>query len=256
MTSDHDNLHRRHTPYNPCNPCSAYNQCARPGLLRHFVSWCSLARRGLLVALTGLLACCLAPAAWAEGLASLEAFIRTTHGGHADFTQVVTAPTKAGQAARVRHSSGTFDFVRPNHFRFVYAPPLAQTIVADGRTLWLFDADLNQVTARKQTSMLASTPAALLASAPDIKTLQLAFILTAAPDQDGMEWVVATPKATDSSLQSIRVGFRSQTLAVLDVVDSFGQRSVMTFGNLQTSRLPEASLFQFKPPAGVDVIWQ
>jgi len=235
--------------------CQIYAS-GRSGLRRPFFLLWRFARHWLLAVWGGLLVCCLAPAAWADGLSSLESFIRNTHGGHAEFTQVVTAPTRAGQAARVRRSSGTFDFVRPNRFRFVYAQPLAQTIVADGRTLWLYDEDLNQVTARKQTTVLASTPAALIASAPDIKALQAEFTLTAAPEQDGMEWVAATPKANDSSVQSIRVGFRNQTLAVLDIVDRFGQRSVMTFGGLQTSRVPDAALFQFKPPAGADVIWQ
>ena len=190
----------------------------------------------------------------AGGLESLELFVKTVKTGRADFTQVVTSPAKEGQAPRVKTSSGTFEFARPHRFKFIYTRPFEQSIVADGQTLWLYDADLNQVTARKQSQVLASTPAALIASASDLAALQADFALQAAPDRDGLQWVVATPKAKDGQLQSIRVGFRGTDLAALDIEDSFGQRSVLRFGPLQTSPALSADNFQFKPPAGADVI--
>lgn len=203
----------------------------------------------------GLLAT-LAAVANASGLDSLEQFVKTAKTGRADFTQTVTAPAKEGQSARTKTSSGVFEFSRPSRFRFSYRKPFEQTIVADGQTLWLYDVDLNQVTSRKQASALASSPAAVIASAPDIKALQADFVLTAAPDKDGLEWVLASPKAKDGLLQSVRVGFTGADLAVLEIVDSFGQRSVMRFGNLHVNTPLEASTFQFKPPAGADVIQQ
>ena len=127
----------------------------------------------------GLLAASLAwlPAqpAWAGGLEALEAFLRTARTGRAEFTQVVTGPAREGQAGRTRTSSGTFEFQRPNRFRFAYRKPFEQVIVADGQTLWLHDPDLNQVTARRQAQALASTPAALVAAAPDLGALRQAF---------------------------------------------------------------------------------
>ena len=98
--------------------------------------------------------------AWADGLALLEQFVRQVHSARSEFKQTVTAPPRDGQAARTKTSTGTFEFSRPNRFRFVYRKPFDQTIVADGQTLWLFDADLNQVTARNQAQVLGSTPAA------------------------------------------------------------------------------------------------
>ncbi len=202
-----------------------------------------------------LIAAC-ALSARAGGLESLEKFIRTVKSGRADFTQVVTAPARDGQAARAKTSSGSFEFTRPSRFRFVYKKPFEQTMVADGQTLWLYDVDLNQVTARKQAAVLGSTPAALIAAAPDLKALQADFALAAAPDKDGLEWVQATPKAKDSALQSVRVGFKAGEFSVLEILDSFGQKSVMTFNGLQANAALDASLFQFKPPAGADVIRQ
>src|SRR6516225_10197338 len=139
---------------------------------------------GALLALAGA-------GAWAGGMESLEAFVKTARTGRAEFTQTVTSPPREGQAAREKVSTGTFEFQRPGKFRFDYRKPFVQNIVADGETLWLYDADLNQVTQRKQAQALGSTPAALIASAPDLKALQADFALESAPERDGLQWVKA-----------------------------------------------------------------
>ena len=89
-----------------------------------------------------------------SGLESLENFVKTTKSGRAVFTQVVTSPAKDGQVAKTKTSGGTFEFLRPNRFRFVYKKPFEQSIVSDGQTLWLYDVDLNQVTSRKLAQVL------------------------------------------------------------------------------------------------------
>lgn len=201
-----------------------------------------------------------ADAASADGLDSLETFVKTAKSGRAEFTQVVTSPAKEGQMAKPRASSGIFEFQRPNRFKFSYKKPFEQLIVADGQTLWMYDVDLNQVTTRKQSAVLGSTPAALIASAADVKALQADFTLMAIPDKDmlkdGLQWVIATPKGKDGQLQNIRVGFKGAELAALEILDSFGQRSVITFNNVQTNVNLNTETFQFKPPSAADVIRQ
>lgn len=194
--------------------------------------------------------------AHADGLQALEAFVKTARTGRADFTQVVTAPARQGQQARSRTSTGSFEFSRPNRFRFDYRKPFAQTIVADGRTLWLHDIDLNQVTARTQAQVLASTPAALIAAAPDLSSLRRDFELANAPDRDGLQWVLATPKVKEGQLTSVKVGFRGGELSVLEILDSFGQLSVMKFDRLQLNVPVPDGAFEFKPPQGADVVRQ
>ncbi len=180
--------------------------------------------------------------------------MKTAHSGRADFTQIVTAPPKDGQAQRPKQSSGSFAFQRPGRFKFVYQKPFEQTIVADGQTLWLYDVDLNQVTQRAQAQALGSTPAALLASAPDMAALRADYALEAAPEQDGLQWVQATPKARDGQLKSVRVGFEGDKLAALDILDSFGQRSQIRFTGMQLNPALPAGSFKFKPPAGADLL--
>jgi outer membrane lipoprotein carrier protein len=195
-----------------------------------------------------------------SGLESLEAFVKNTKSGRAEFTQVVTSPARDGQAAKTRTSSGSFEFLRPNRFKFVYKKPFEQSIVSDGQTLWLHDVDLNQVTARKLSQVLNGTPAAVIAAAADIKALQADFTLVPQPDKEGLEWIQATPKSKDGQVQSITVGFKESAkgseLARLEILDSFGQRSVMNFSNFEVNPSLNATGFQFKPPAGADVIRQ
>jgi outer membrane lipoprotein carrier protein len=206
------------------------------------------------IALASLLAC--AWSAQAAGLDSLESFVKSAKSGRADFTQVVTAPAREGQAARTKTSSGSFEFVRPSRFRFVYKKPFEQTIVADGQTLWLYDPDLKQVTSRKQSQVLDSTPAALIAAAPDIAALRKDFNLENAGEKDGLQWVQAPPKAKEGQLRSVKIGFRGNELASLEILDGFGQKSVITFTRMELNTPIAPEEFNFKPPAGADVLKQ
>lgn len=201
----------------------------------------------------------LAFGAQADSLDSLAQFLKQTRSMRADFVQVVAAPAKEGRPSKPKTSSGSFAFVRPSVFRFDYNKPFVQNIVADGKNLWLFDADLNQVTVRSQAQALGSTPASLIASASDLATLGKEFELLAAPSEAGVDWVVAKPKVKDSSLQQVRIGLRSEdgqmVLAHLDIVDAFGTRSQMRFDKVDVnpSQLT-ASQFNFVPPKGADVV--
>jgi outer membrane lipoprotein carrier protein len=209
------------------------------------------------------------PATAGNGLISLENFLKSTQTGKAEFSQVVTSPAKTESkadsaeksVAKVKTSSGTFEFSRPNKFKFLYKKPFEQTIVADGTTLWLHDVDLNQVTTRKQSQALGSTPAALIATAASLKALEAEFNLQDAPEANGLQWVIATPKAKEGQIQSIKVGLKNAadkgvSLSVLEILDSFGQRSVITFANVERNVTFGADNFSFKPPVGADVIRQ
>jgi outer membrane lipoprotein carrier protein len=183
----------------------------------------------------------LAFTARADGLKALERFLTGVEGGQASFTQVVTSPPRAGETVgRSKTSTGTFEFLRPNRFRFEYQKPFPQSIVADGKTLWLYDADLNQVTARPQEAVLGSTPAALIAAGTDLKALGEVFELKSGEPADGLDWVEARPRQQDGQLQQVRVGLR--------------QGSVLSFTQWQPAATVSAVRFRFTPPAGADVI--
>ena len=186
--------------------------------------------------------------ATADPVDTLRSFVRDVKSGHAAFTQTVTSP----DGAKKKTSSGTFDFSRPNRFRFVYAKPFEQTIVGDGEKVWIHDVDLNQVSSRKLGQALGATPAALLAGA----SIERDFDLANLPPRDGLEWAEAKPKAKEGAFQSVRVGFRGDQLAALEIIDSFGQKSLLQF-NAFTPNVPvSADAFRFTVPPGADLIEQ
>ena len=184
----------------------------------------------------------------ADAVDALRDFGREVKSGKASFTQTVTSP----DGKRKKVSSGSFEFERPNRFRFVYAKPFEQVIVADGHKVWIYDADLNQASSRKLTDALGATPAALLAGA----NLDRDFTLKALPAEAGLDWVQAVARQADSTLQSLRLGFKGKELAAMEIVDGFGQRSRLDFNAVQTNVAVPAERFQFKLPAGADLIEQ
>ena len=198
-----------------------------------------------LLAIAALL---LADVAHADSVDLLRDFAQNVKSGRAAFTQTVTSV----DGAKKKDSSGQFEFVRPNRFRFTYAKPFEQQIVADGQKVWLYDVDLNQVTVRPMTQAIGATPAALLAGG----TLDKEFELKALPASDGLEWVQAAPRVKDGPIQSLRVGFKGSVLAALEIVDAFGQRSMLRFTALEQNLKLADETFRFIPPKGADVIQQ
>ncbi len=190
----------------------------------------------------------LATLAHADPVELLRGFVRDVKSGRAQFTQTVTSP----DGVKKKTSVGSFEFSRPNRFRFSYAKPFEQTIVGDGEKVWIHDADLNQVSSRKLGSALGATPAALLAGGSLDKDFDLANL----PARDGLEWAEAKPKAKDGAFQSVRVGFRNQQLAALEIRDSFGQTSLLQFNGFVPNAQVPAADFVFTVPAGADVIEQ
>ena len=187
-------------------------------------------------------------AAHADSVDTLREFVREAKSGRANFTQTVTSP----DGAKKKTSSGSFEFIRPDRFRFAYSKPFEQLIVGDGHKVWLYDPDLNQVSVRKASQALGATPAALLAG----DALDRDFTLQPQPDKDGLAWAQASPKAKDGPFQFMRVGFRGKELAAVEIVDSFGQRSVLQFSNVASNVQLPAERFRFTPPAGAEVLEQ
>jgi outer membrane lipoprotein carrier protein len=189
-----------------------------------------------------------AAAAQADAVDTLRDFVQNVKTGSAAFSQTVTS----ADGAKKRSSTGHFEFMRPNRFRFGYSKPFEQVIVADGDKVWIYDKDLNQASSRRIAQALGSTPAALLAGG----SLDKEFALSPEGARDGLEWALATPKAKDGAFQSMRVGFRNRELVAVEIIDSFGQRTQLLFSDFKANAPVSADRFRFSVPPGADVIEQ
>ncbi len=186
------------------------------------------------------------PAA-ASGVDQLKAFLGGAKTGKTTFRQVVSG--NAGRSPQ--ESSGTFAFARPGKFRWSYEKPHPQVIVGDGEKLWIYDPDLNQVIVRKLDRALGSTPAALLAGDD---ALDKNFELRDGGKSGDVEFVDAKPLAADSGFASVRIGLKDNVPRTMELHDSFGQVTQLSFGSFERNAAVDAALFRFVPPPGADVV--
>lgn len=183
----------------------------------------------------------------ASSLDRFAEFIATTLTASGEFEQRVFDRNKK----LVQESKGTLSFSRPGRFRWTYVKPYAQVIVGDGTRVWIYDEDLNQVTVKKLDQALGSTPAALLAGNNEAVK---AFRLADRGLRDGLEWLDATPRDKDSSFSRISMGFGFSGLEAMELVDSFGQVTMLRFSTFRRNAPIDAATFRFSPPKGADVI--
>lgn len=189
----------------------------------------------------------LALPAQAAALDKLKAFVEGTRSGRADFVQTVAS--KSGR--KPQNAAGSMMFSRPGKFRWTYDKPYYQLIVGDGEKLWVYDRDLNQVSTKKLSAALGSSPAALLAGD---NALEKNFDLKEGGTTDGIEWVDAQPKSQDSGFQFLRIGFVGDTLRAMELTDSFGQVTTIAFEKFERNPQLPAGQFRFTPPKGADVL--
>ena len=200
--------------------------------------------RRLLVAVLCLFA---VPFAEAAAVDKLHRFLDTMKTLRADFAQIVVA--KNGKKSQ--QSSGVMMISRPGKFRWQIDKPYSQLLVGDGEKVWIYDQDLRQVTVKKVDAAIGSTPAALLVGG---KTLEKNFTLREIGVRDGLEWLEAIPKTADSGFEKIQIGFSGNDVKAMELFDNFGQMTSLFFNNIDRNPPLAASLFSFKPPAGVDVL--
>ncbi|HKA38567.1 MAG TPA: outer membrane lipoprotein chaperone LolA [Burkholderiales bacterium] len=186
-------------------------------------------------------------AACATSADELKALLAQTTTARAQFAQIVLD----SNMKRLQQATGTMQFSRPGRFRWEYDKPHEQLIVGDGKRVWLYDKELNQVTVRRMDRALGSSPAAILAGSNDIEK---DYSLRAIGNRDGLEWLEAVPRAQDTAFERVRMGFGKAGLEAMELRDQFGQITVIKFSTMERNvKLPGES-FRFTPPKGADVI--
>jgi outer membrane lipoprotein carrier protein len=208
-------------------------------------------------ALAGLLAallCLLAAPLRAAPIDQLHEFLTQTSTAKGDFTQRSPAHDGASRPASdalPAVSHGSFEFLRPGRFRWTYRSPYEQLIVSDGANLFLYDKDLNQVTKRKLAGALPASPASILFGSNDFER---DFRVENDGSANGIEWIRAMPRAKDSMFELIRIGFQGGLPVAMELRDSFGQATQLSFEHVQRNPPLSAERFAFVPPPGVDVL--
>lgn len=186
-------------------------------------------------------------AALADGVASLSDFFNNTNAMRANFSQVVTDT----QGRKIQEVQGSMQLQRPNKFRWDYSKPYEQQIISDGKQVFLYDTDLQQVTIRELSKALGSSPAALLAGGDAVEK---SFTIKNAVRKDGLTWVLALPKDKESGFERVLLGFNGENLRKMELHDSFNHITLITFDAVERNPILQTSAFLFTPPKGADVV--
>ena len=151
----------------------------------------------------------------------------------------------------IEKSEGIMAVERPGKFRLQYQNPYEQLYVADGKNIWMYDRDLEQITVKPQSEALGSTPALLLST---IEPLETNFELRELGEHEGFFWLELNPKDADSNFDFVKLAMDGDILRAMEMVDGFGQTTRLYFDPMTRNPKLDADVFRFVPPAGVDVI--
>ncbi len=184
---------------------------------------------------------------FADGVTSLKEFFSNTNSMRAKFHQVVND----NKGRKVQEVDGTMQLQRPNKFRWDYSKPYEQQIISDGKQVFLFDNELQQVTIRDLSKTLGSSPAAMLAGG---EVVEKSFTLKNATRKDGLTWVLALPKDKDSGFDRVLLGFKAGKLRKMEMYDSFNHVTLITFDDVERNPILQDATFLFTTPQGVDVV--
>lgn len=189
-----------------------------------------------------------ATTAFAGARDDLNTFTKGLKGLDGQFTQqVFDTKGKLKEA-----SSGKVALSAPRLFRWEYVKPFPQLIVADGRSVWVYDPDLKQATKRAQGTEEQNSP---LSALIDPAKLDVQFVVKDAGNANGLNWLTLAPKkSNEASFSSARLGFGKSGLARMEVVDALGQRTEITFSGWKRNPAFAIGTFKYKPGKGVDVI--
>ncbi len=151
----------------------------------------------------------------------------------------------------LEESSGTLAIRRPGQFRWSYAEPYEQLLVADGLNVWSYDVDLEQVTVKAQADALGSTPAMLLGGSTDVLE---DFNYIGSFEDRGTHWVMLRPKDTESGFYKVELGFTDGVLTRMLFGDNLEQTTLIALVDVAFNEAVDAAAFDFSPPDGVDVV--
>jgi outer membrane lipoprotein carrier protein len=188
-----------------------------------------------------------APAADGSPAGTLQAYLDGLKSFEARFQQHVAD----SRGRPTEEASGRLYLQKPGRFRWDYDKPTAQQIVSDGRNLWHYDEDLEQVLVKRIDESLATTPALLLAGRVSVNE---SYEVSDAGKRDGLSWIALAPRRDDTDFIGLALGFAEGSLRAMELEDKLGQRTRIDFSSVRRNPRLDSKLFSFRPPAGVDVI--
>ena len=183
----------------------------------------------------------------ADDTAPLIEYLNNLHSYSATFAQQRFDET----GVLLETAKGDCSIERPGRFRWNYREPYQQVIVSDSSKLWIYDEDLAQVTINTVSAGAPGTPAELLSAQFDVATR---YTVAHLGPLEGYDWYRLHPKDAKTQFQEVELGFADHEIKAMRLKDNLGQTTLLHFEAVKRNAPMAQTLFQFTPPAGVDVV--
>jgi outer membrane lipoprotein carrier protein len=188
-----------------------------------------------------------AHAAAGPGRAALDRFLEDLQTLQAKFEQSVLDTENAMTGQMV----GLFLLQRPGRFRWDYAAPTKQVILADGRDVWIIEEELKHVTRHLQNLALRGTPAAFMVTDARIED---DFEIVEIGERLGLHWLELIPRDPESDFNRVLLAFAGNELRHMELNDKFGQISRFRFYDVQRNLPIDPDMFVYQGADDWDVL--
>jgi outer membrane lipoprotein carrier protein len=182
---------------------------------------------------------------YADGITQFHQFLKRNN-IRANFTQTVIGIKKN------LVSNGILEISRPNKFKWNYISE-GQVIISDGRTIYIYDQPLQQVTEKKFTATIGKSPAVLLAGDSNINTL---YNITNLPNNNGISWVKLTPKKSNDNngFKDIKIGLQNSLITSIIFIDNFDHKTKIELTNIKTGIIFPRNNFRFTIESNIEIV--
>jgi len=167
----------------------------------------------------------------------------------ADFTQI----SKLAALEITEKASGKAFFSHPGKMRWKYLEPEHHEIITNGRSLWIFRPEENQVMQGDASSFFKAGAGGAFLS--DISLIRKNYTISVKKVTAGyVEIELAAKKRNpDLSLIVIRVSQKNSEIERVVTYNSFNDTTLFEFSNIQFKKI-DPDVFEFKIPYGVNII--
>jgi outer membrane lipoprotein carrier protein len=136
--------------------------------------------------------------------------------------------------------------------RWEFAAPSEGTVVSDGKTVYDYEKDLNQVVELPVNQALKSSATAFLLGLGNIRR-DFKVTLPPASSSDGLTHVILTPKGGGDTME-LGLDPKSYEIVNFKLTNQVGSVTELKFSDIRTNVALDDTLFTFTVPEGADIV--
>lgn len=169
-----------------------------------------------------------------------------------DLTARVVQKNNLKTLGKTQTFEGTLFIKKPGRLRLEYTN--GQTIVLDGKTVWIYSKKSQQAIKRTFTDIeQANVPVAFLLGASELRS----DFDVVRPEEAAPRMIELLPKKPGAAMKKLRLrSEESGRITAMTIFDKSGNTTEITFADVTEGAGVEDKLFEIKVPKGTEIIEQ